>query len=254
MAELHSVWPAGYQGAVSLTFDDGMRSQFDVGVPLLDRHGIQATFYVNPREHDSESLARWSEAAAHGHEIGNHTVNHPCSKNFAFIADTGRRALEEMSWDEMAWELAETNRRLAAVQDNPQAISFAYPCYQPFLGKGAARVSYVPLVLEHCVAGRGRGERANDPRYCDLGYLWSWPCERLTGAHLIGLAEQAAHEGRWAILTFHGIHEGHLAVAEGDLSELCAHLAANRARIWSAPVATLAAHVVEVQRELATAR
>lgn len=250
---MHSVWSAGYQGAVSLTFDDGMRSQFEIGVPLLNRHGIQATFYVNPREHDAENLARWSEAAAQGHEIGNHTVNHPCSKNFAFIADTGRRALEEMSWNEMAWELAETNRRLAAVQANPRVVSFAYPCYQPFLGKGAARVSYVPLVLEHCIAGRGRGERANDPRYCDLGYLWSWPCERLTGAHLIGLAEQAAHEGRWAILTFHGIHEGHLAVAEGDLAELCAHLAANRARIWSAPVATVAAHVAEVQRGVAAA-
>lgn len=243
------LWPGGRLGAVSLTFDDGMRSQFELGVPLLNRYGLQATFYVNPRE-DDENLGRWSAAAARGHEIGNHTVNHPCSKNFAFISESGRRGLEEMSWEEMDWEIAETNRRLAAVQPQPAAISFAYPCYQPFLGKGAGRVSYVPLVLEHCIAGRGRGERANDPRYCDLGYVWSWPCERLTAPHLIGLVEQAVREGRWLILTFHGIHEGHLAVAEGDLGELCEYLAAGVDRVWTAPVATIANHVARLQATL----
>lgn len=244
------LWPGGRLGAVSLTFDDGMRSQFELGVPLLDRHGLQATFYVNPRE-DDENLARWSAAAARGHEIGNHTVNHPCSKNFAFISEGGRRALEEMSWDEMDWEIVETNRRLAAVQPQQAAVSFAYPCYQPFLGKGAGRVSYVPLVLRHCIAGRGRGERANDPRYCDLGYLWSWPGERLTAPHLIGLVETAAREGRWLILTFHGIHEGHLAVAEGDLGELCEYLATCSDRVWTASVATVADHVARLQVMLA---
>src|SRR5690606_23603668 len=107
------------------------------------------------------------------------------------------------------------------------------------------------LVLEHCVAGRGRGERANDPRYCDLGYLWSWPGERLTGPHLIGLVEEAVMEGRWLILTFHGIHEGHLPVAEGDLAALCAYLSAQAGRIWTAPVAKVAAHVAELQRPVA---
>jgi hypothetical protein len=126
-------------------------------------------------------------------------------------------------------------------------ISFAYPCYQPFLGRGATRKSYVPLVLDHCVAGRGRGERANDPRHCDVGYLWSWPCERLTGPHLIGLVEQAAAEGRWAILTFHGVHEGHLSVGDGDLAELCAYLSRHQERIWTAPVATVAAWVADQQ-------
>ncbi|HXF63305.1 MAG TPA: polysaccharide deacetylase family protein [Caldilineaceae bacterium] len=240
-------WPAGQEAAISLSFDDGLVSQREVGAPLLERWGIQATFYVNPREDYRSALAAWQPVVAAGHEVGNHTVSHPCSKNFAFISENNRRALEEMTWEEMDWEIAEAKRRLAEALAQPEPVSFAYPCYQPFIGRGTDRKSYVPLVLIHCVAGRGRGERANDPRYCDLGYLWSWPCERLTGPHLIGLVEQAAAEGRWAILTFHGIHEGHLAVAESDLAELCAYLARHRTRIWTAPVATVARWVAEQQ-------
>jgi hypothetical protein len=113
------------------------------------------------------------------------------------------------------------------------------------------RQSYVPVVLERCVAGRGRGEQSNNPRYCDLGYLWSWPCERMVGAMLIGIVEQAIAQGRWAILTFHGIQEGHLSVAEGDLAELCAHLQRSSARVWSAPVAEVAQWVGQMQNALA---
>jgi hypothetical protein len=106
-----------------------------------------------------------------GHEIGNHTITHPCSKNFAFISEAGRRSLEEMSLDEIGQEIDETNRRLTEILPEQGPVSFAYPCYQPFVGRGAGRQSYVPVVLKHCVAGRGRGERSNDPRYCDLGYV-----------------------------------------------------------------------------------
>lgn len=244
-------WPQGEKAAVSLTFDDGMRSQREIGVPLLNRYGVRGTFYVNPRDDYAEMLDGWRPAVEAGHEIGNHTVNHPCSKNFTFISEFGRRALEDMNFDDIGWELAETNRRLTDVLGDRGAVSFAYPCYQPFVGRGATRQSYVPVVLEHCVAGRGRGEQSNDPCYCDLGYVWSWPCERLTAATMIGIVEQAIAQNRWAILTFHGIHEGHLSVSEGDLADLCAHLQRSSERVWCAPVAEVAQWVGEQQKVLA---
>lgn len=240
-------WPSGEVAAVSLTFDDGMRSQLDAALPILGEWGMTATFYVNPRDDYAQALEEWRPAVLDGHEVGNHTVNHPCSKNFAFISENGRKALEEMSWEEMDGEIAEAGHRLRTLFPEQGEVSFAYPCYQPFIGRGAGRRSYVPLVLKHCVAGRGRGERANDPQYCDLGYLWSWPAERLEGSHLVGLVEQAIAERRWAIFTFHGVHEGHLPVGDGDLAQLCEHLARNRERVWSAPVATIGRWVAERQ-------
>lgn len=236
-------WPEQVAGAVSLTFDDGMRSQREIAVPLLDRHDLKATFYLNPKDDFATALAPWQAAAAAGHELGNHTVNHPCSKNFSFITENRRQGLEDMSWEQMAWEIDETSRRLDALVPDQGAVSFAYPCYQPFIGRGMERRSYVPLVVERCVAGRGRGERPNDPAYCDLGYLWSFACERMSAAELIGLAEQAANEGKWAIMTFHGVHEGHLSIGENDLEELAGFLARQRNRIWTGTVAEVATWV-----------
>lgn len=244
-------WPNGEVAAISLSFDDGMRSQLEVAVPMLNQYGLRGTFYINPRDGYQETYAAWRSVVAAGHEVANHTINHPCSKNFQFISEFGRRALEEMTLEDIGWEIDETNRRLQELFPEQGPISFGYPCYQPFVGKGLTRQSYVPEVLKRCVAGRGRGERANDPQYCDLGYLWSTPCERMPGAQMIGVVEQTIAQARWGILTFHGVNEGHLLVGDGDLTELCSHLAVNRDRVWVAPVAEVAQWVAAHQGEVA---
>src|SRR5262249_61911199 len=41
-------WPDGKRAALSLSFDDGRQSQVDVGVALLDKRKVKATFYVVP--------------------------------------------------------------------------------------------------------------------------------------------------------------------------------------------------------------
>ncbi|HMN29097.1 MAG TPA: polysaccharide deacetylase family protein [Caldilineaceae bacterium] len=249
MSTSSSPWPNGAQGAVSLSFDDGLPSQLELAIPILDKYGLLGTFYVNPRDNYQEQLVPWHKAARTGHEIGNHTVNHPCSKNFAFIADSNRRSLEEMSLADIEGEIVAAGRRIAEVIPEQGPVSFGYTCYQPFVGRGPTRQSYVPMVAKHCVAGRGRGEQPNHPRYCDLWYLWSTPCERMTGAEMVGVCEQAPVQDRWAILTFHGIDDGHLLVGHGDFEELCAYLARNRERIWVAPVAKVAQRVAEYQKQ-----
>lgn len=248
-------WPQGQSGAVSLTFDDGMRSQLETAIPMLNEYDLRATFYLNPVDRQSswppqatddeevwrEWLAPWRAAADIGHEIGNHSLTHPCSRNFDWMA--GRPGLEDMTLDEIERDVLEAERRLNACIPSPAGRSFCYPCYQSYVGTGAARQSYVPVIARHFVAARGKGEVANDPARCDLHDLWSWPAERMSGAELVGLAERAADEGRWTILTFHGIGEGHLPVAEYDLQELCRFLDRHRTRLWTAPLAVVAARV-----------
>jgi peptidoglycan/xylan/chitin deacetylase (PgdA/CDA1 family) len=246
-------WPRECQGAVSLTFDDGMRSQMETAIPLLDEHGILATFYLNPPQDGDaaawrEMLAPW-RAAARGHEIGNHSLTHPCSQNFAFVF--GGPVLERMTLEDIERDVLEAERRLRVGIPEQTVRSFCYPCYQSYVGAGPARQSYVPVIARHFVAARGKGETANDPARCDLHDLWSWPAERMSGAELVGLAERAAAEGRWAVFTFHGIDEGHLPVAAVDLAELCGFLARHRDRLWTAPVAVVAQHVITWRMEQA---
>ena len=41
-------WPEGKRFALSLSFDDARASCLDHGIPLLNTHGVKATFYVLP--------------------------------------------------------------------------------------------------------------------------------------------------------------------------------------------------------------
>ena len=94
-------WPAGKQMALSLSFDDARFSQVEKGIPLLDQYGISGTFYVSPGAM-LERVEEWKDAVDAGHDIGNHTLVHPCSGNFPWARD---KALENYTLEEMANEL-----------------------------------------------------------------------------------------------------------------------------------------------------
>ena len=61
---------------VALTFDDGPSIYTEGLLDILKEHGVQATFFLlgQSARVQSETVARMS---AEGHEIGNHTWNHP---------------------------------------------------------------------------------------------------------------------------------------------------------------------------------
>jgi peptidoglycan/xylan/chitin deacetylase (PgdA/CDA1 family) len=254
-----NLWPDHYGAAVSLTFDDGLGSQLSIAVPRLNERGLKATFYLNPRGKEDhpglsmgwrERLEAWLPVQQAGHEIGNHSLNHPCSLNI------------DIDWQEddnlLGWTLERIEQDLDTAQQRLRSVfpdqthtSFAYPCYESTLGRGLERVSYTPVVARRFVAARGRGELsgslANDPLWCDLHYLSSWAVERQAGALMIGLVELALAAGSWGIITFHGIQEGHLPVGDTDFVELLDHLVRRRDVVWVVPVAQVAAHLQDVQ-------
>ena len=125
------IWPDGKRLAVSLTFDDARPSQLDAGIPLLNSYGVKATFYVMS-ERVEERLADWKDVLAAGHEIGNHSLRHPCTGNFTFARE---KALEDYTLAQMAAELDEANawiERLLGIR----AATFAYPCGQKYVDRG----------------------------------------------------------------------------------------------------------------------
>ena len=240
-----SPWPDGCRGAISLTFDDGLESQLDQAVPLLEGYGMRATFYVNPAgKRWEQNTPRWQAVAANGHEIGNHGVGHWCSRAFR-SAPGDAPSLETLTLEQIEADVLEAQARIfQALPDHP-ARTFCYPCYQDYVGEGASRQSYVPVIARHFIAARGKGEVANHPVTCDLAYAWSWPAERLGGQTLIGMAETAVAQGRWGIFTFHGIGEGHLPVVAYDFGEFLGHLQRHGERIWVAPVARVAQRILD---------
>lgn len=253
-------WPRTYQGAISLTFDDGLPSHLDIVAPQLNSRNLSATFYLNPKTESPEAdtpanwqktLEKWRPIQAGGHEIGNHTLTHPCSLNVNMPWQMGKNLI---SWtlDQIETDILEAQRRISLMFPEQKTNSFAYPCYESTLGCGPERKSYTPVVAKYFVAARARGELrgdlANHPLYCDLHHLSSWNVERQAGAFMIGLVEQAISHHLWGIFTFHGVNEGRLSVGEYDFLELVDHLVRRSDVVWVAPVATIATHIHNLRK------
>lgn len=249
-----SPWPDGCAGAISLTFDDGHPSQLQKAIPILDSLGFKGTFFLCPKsENWIDDLAPWREVFANGHEIGNHTVSHTCSR--ALSQDRDRRCLENLSLDDIELDILEAARRINTIVPEQEVCTFCYPCYNNHVGEGRTRQSYVPVVAKHFPAARGIGEFpfGNYPETCDLHYLWSWPVEGKQGIELVGLAERAATHSQWGIMTFHSIDEGRLSTSQFAFRELCDFLNRHRDRIWVAPMVTVALRIIEWRKSVGIA-
>jgi peptidoglycan/xylan/chitin deacetylase (PgdA/CDA1 family) len=134
-------WPNGKRVAVSLSFDDARRSQVYRGFDVLNPTGVKVTFFVLP-ENVKKQLAGWKRAVTSGHEIGNHSLTHPCSGNLPF---SFHNALENYSLEQMAQNIDRANAEIQQLL-GVRMVTFAYPCGQKFVGRGSQVKSYVPLI------------------------------------------------------------------------------------------------------------
>jgi len=233
-------WPNGKRAAISITFDDARLSQVDRGLPMLDGYGIKATFYVVPSGVE-QRLAGWKKAAANGHEIGNHTLRHPCSGNFSW---SGEKALENYSLQAMRLELDQASaaiERLLGVKPT----TFAYPCGQKFVGRGMSVKSYVPLVAERFIVGRGAyDEVGNDPNFCDLAQATGVSLDGLSFDQARQLIDKAVAEGRWLIFFGHEIGPaGHQTVTTSTLESVCRYAQDPANGLWIDTVETIGKYI-----------
>jgi peptidoglycan/xylan/chitin deacetylase (PgdA/CDA1 family) len=235
-----------YQGAVSLTFDDGTPNQLEKAVPALDEFGLKATFYLQPKGDDWRTrLEPWRVVAARGHEIGNHTLTHPCPGSILGAAGAAA-GLEAMTLADIEGDIQAAQQRLEQLAPHQVEWTFAYPCYCTHVGRGPGRQSYVPVVARGFLAGRAGGEYGfgNPPAAVDLACAAGLPVERMSGYEMIGLVEEITARGHWAVLVFHEIDGPRLTVGSHDLRMLLNHLRRRKEVIWTAPV-------VEVARKIA---
>ncbi len=196
-------WPEGKKAALSLTFDDARGSQIDNGLPFFESQGVKVTFYVNPGAVKARQEG-WKQAVRLGHEIGNHTVRHPCSDNFIWIRER-KAALEDYSLSQMQRELLDANRQIRELL-GVTPVTFAYPCGQKFIGRGKDVKSTVPLVARLFQAGRGyNDESLNAPLFGDLAQLSGPNMDNRDYTQVKTLVDLALAQGGWLVLAGHDI-------------------------------------------------
>lgn len=223
---------------ISLTFDDALPEHLDVAIPLLDRHGLVGSFYVNVGSEAFTGRHRdWAAAAARGHELGNHTIFHPGVSSKSWV--TPGIALDGYNLDRMRKELDVANRILRML-DGRERRSFAFPCSNPWLGKpgwprrlltrlklhrsrlmgavdryrldfGSRLVDYTPLVRERFVAARCGGIAADalQQRPPDWHRVRGVEGDGRSLDALLQSVEAAIARKAWLVFVFHGVSGGH---------------------------------------------
>lgn len=221
-------WPENKKAAVCLTYDDGLDCHIDIAQPALDQFGFKGTFYCTG---NSESLKTrmeaWRNLVAKGHELGNHTIYHPCIK-----ARTGRDTFDwvrpeydlgQYTINQIKSELRVANILLNAV-DGKNRRTYAYTC-SDYLVSGD---SFIDSLYSFFPAARNDGPIPNSMDDLNMYFMPSGDVSDFTGKDLIRYVEDAKAKGTIATIMFHGVGADYLRVSAAAHLELLEYLDKHR--------------------------
>lgn len=220
----------GYNAAVVLTYDDALNVHLDNVIPGLDSAGFKGTFYLTVASGAfTERMDEWKLAAAKGHELGNHTMFHPCRGDMPG-RDWVRPEynLSTYTLKRMRDEITMTNAVLQSV-DGRTERTFAYPCGD----LSAGGLSYVDAITPEFVAARGTEPKILHIEGMDTMTTACFSMAGTSGDEMIALVKKAVEEKGLLIFLFHGVGGEHnLNVSLSDHQKLVRYLKQNQNDIW----------------------
>lgn len=235
----------GKQCSVVLTYDDALNVHLDNTIPCLDSAGFKGTFYIiGEAQSISKRLPEWRLAAGHGHELGNHSLNHPCDGSLPGRSwVTSETDLSKYTVERAVKEILVTNTLLQAI-DGKTVRTFAYPC-----GDAMIDTSNYYRSLEKDFAGaRGVREGFGNIKTINLNNIDCFPINGQPGDYMINLVKKAMETHTLLVFLFHGVGGEHnLNVSLEAHSQLVHYLKLHEKDIWVAPLVDVAQYVRKVQ-------
>jgi len=197
------------EAAISYTLDDGWEDAATLGAPMLNRHGIKATFFLVPGripdadnheakdEYGRVSWASWKKVADAGHEMASHTLHHPA------LTKADDKTVE-----------TEVNGAYDLLLEKFGAVPFSFA--YPYNGRDE-RVRKV-VYAKHAVARE---------------FETSYGGPAFTTQKANALADQALMQKKWMVPMIHAIEKGYAAFSSADvLEEHFKYVATLKDRIW----------------------
>jgi sialate O-acetylesterase len=231
----------GKSCAVVLTYDDALNVHLDNALPLLDSLQLKATFYVTGfNEGFKNRLSGWKIAAANGHELGNHSLFHPCAGNLpgrSFV--TPDYDLHNYTVKRMEDELRMMNVMLGSIDGKTQR-SFAFTCGDTKI-KDSSFINAMHIDFAGARTTVGEMLQAGDTDEYNIG---SYVINGNTGNELISLVKKAIEKKALIVFLFHGVGGGHsLDVSLEAHRQLLKFLKDNEQNIWIAPMVDAALYI-----------
>lgn len=226
-------WPDARKAAIVLTYDDALPSHLDLAAPQLDAAGLRGTFFLNGTLAAAD-VPRWRDLARAGHELGNHSMFHPCPRG-AFAMELQFQT-EGYSIAGMLREISAMNTFLYAIDGRPER-TYSVPCSVSLAGGAdytdALRAS---RLVRYVRTGVPSGGVISAPGQLDPFRVpsRSFP-ETATAADLIAYVQEVQRAGGLGVFMFHGVGGDYLTVSSEAHQGLVTYLKAHEAEIWVAP-------------------
>jgi len=237
----------GKKCTVVLTYDDAITQHLDNAIPVLDSLGLKASFYITAYSQGCRlRIKEWRKVAASGHELGNHTLFHPC------IGDQPGREfvpvdykMNNYSVKRMVDEVRMTNVFLEAL-DGKTKRTFAFTC-------GDMKVhdtAFIDQMKNDFVAARAVRAQMHSIDQVDLYNVDCYVVNGETADQLIAWVTKAMENHSLLVILFHGVGGGNsLNVSLPAHSQFLHYLKQNQKDIWIAPMIEVAEHIKNYQSQ-----
>ena len=231
----------GKKCAVVLTYDDCLNVHLDKVVPVLDSLGFKGTFYVQGNSYTlNKRMEDWREISKKGHELGNHTLFHPCT------GDSVYRKWVETDYDlryysvrRIVDEIRTENVLLKAI-DGKDKRTFAYTCGD----KEAGDSNFTGLIQQDFTGARSVASRMEKFDEINLFDIGSYMMYNTTADSMINLVKQAEENNTLLVFLFHGVGGEHnLNVDLNEHNKLLYYLKQNEKDIWITSMVNLTEYI-----------
>jgi sialate O-acetylesterase len=236
----------GKKAAVVITYDDAINEHLDNAIPVLDSLGLKATFYITAYSPSSQQRQKdWKAIAINGHELGNHTLYHPCTGGPGRDWINPAYDLGKYSIRRITDEIRMTNLYLQSL-DGKTKRTFAFPCADTKVGDS----SYVNAIRNDFVALRHVRAEMHGIKQVKLDDVDCYLVNGQSAAEMIEWVKKAMESKSLLVVLFHGVGGGNgLDVSLQAHREFLQYLKKSDKDIWVAPMVEVAEYIKNRQEK-----
>ncbi|MBL7740812.1 MAG: polysaccharide deacetylase family protein [Chitinophagaceae bacterium] len=249
-SQFNQAW-RGKKSAIVITYDDAINEHLDNAVPVLDSLGLKATFYITAFSNSMQTrLNDWKKLAVSGHELGNHTLFHPC------IGGTGREwvskqnDLRNFSVRRMENEVRMTNLFLQAL-DGKTKRTFAFTCGDMKIDDSL----FMNGMKNDFVAARAVRNEMHKINEIDLYNTDCYVVNNHNFEQMKEWVDKAVQSNSLLVILFHGVGGGNsLNVSLDDHRKILTYIKQQEKDLMIAPMLDVAEHIKDWQTRDKAAR
>lgn len=237
----------GKKAAIAFTYDDALDQHLDIVIPHLDAVNLKGTFYVAPVFSPLiKRTQEWRKISKNGHELGNHTLFHPCD------GGTGRewvkpgQDLRKYSSQRITDEILMANNFLQLI-DGKKSRSFAFTCGDRF----AEGDEFIKKISGEITGARAVRNTMNKIKDIDVMNMDGYMVNNQSFEEMKSWVDQAINTNSLLIFIFHGVGGGHgLNCSEENHKQIVKYVASKIQDIYVAPVNEIALYIKSQQSKM----